>query len=138
LVLISRLIKHLLLFFCLCLSIKTKTRSLLLNRFFFQMDSYFTNWTNQSWIDPTYSTSYQYLDVAHGKNFSNPILDKTLTGQDKDLNDDEADYMFKELKTFSIVQLVNKIRDIHNMTYELGVNEGIEMTRARLLNIFDS
>lgn len=102
------------------------------------MDSYFTNWSNQPWIDPTYSTSYQYLDERHGKNFSNAILDKTLTGQDKDINDDEADYMLKELKTFSIVQLVNKIRDIHNMTYELGVNEGMEMTRARLLNIFES
>ena len=69
--------------------------------------------------------------------FSNKTLNIALYGQDHELIDDEADYMFRELKTFSIVQLVNKIRDIHNMSYELGVNEGLEMTRAKLLNIFD-
>jgi hypothetical protein len=105
------------------------------------MDSYFSNWTNrndnnQSWIDQTFSP-YDLIEQNSGKNFSNKILDTALYGQDQELNDDEADYMFRELKTFSLVQLVNKIRDIHNMTYELGVNEGIEMTRAKLLNIFD-
>ena len=101
------------------------------------MDSYFTNWTNQSWIDPTFASPYNLLEENSSKEFSNKILDTTLHGQDQELNDDEADYMFRELKTFSIVQLVNKIRDIHNMTYELGVNEGLEMARAKLLNIFD-
>ena len=67
------------------------------------------------------------------KDFSSKSLTIAMYGQDHD----EADYMFRELKSFSIVQLVNKIRDIHNMTYELGVNEGLEMTRAKLLNIFD-
>lgn len=104
------------------------------------MDPYFNNWINrndnQTWIDQTFSP-YDLIEQNPGKDLSNKILDTTLYGQDEELNDDEADYMFRELKTFSIVQLVNKIRDIHNMTYELGVNEGIEMTRAKLLNIFD-
>ena len=104
------------------------------------MDTYFSNWSNrtnnQSWIDPTF-LPYDFLDPNSGKELSNKVLDTVLYGQDHELNDDEADYMFRELKTFSLVQLVNKIRDIHNMTYELGVNEGLEMTRAKLLNIFD-
>ncbi|CAF2470233.1 unnamed protein product [Rotaria sp. Silwood2] len=104
------------------------------------MDSYFTNWTNRndnhSWIDQAFSP-YDLIEQNPGKDLSNKVLDTALYGQDHELNDDEADYMFRELKTFSIVQLVNKIRDIHNMTYELGVNEGLEMTRAKLLNIFD-
>lgn len=104
------------------------------------MDPYFNNWINrndnQTWIDQTFSP-YDLIEQNPRKDLSNKILDTTLYGQDQELNDDEADYMLRELKTFSIVQLVNKIRDIHNMTYELGVNEGIEMTRAKLLNIFD-
>ena len=72
------------------------------------------------------------IEQNAGKDLSNKILDTALDGQDQELNDDEADYMLRELKTFSIVQLVNKIRDIHNMTYELGVNEGLEMTRAKI------
>ena len=106
------------------------------------MDSYFTNWTNRndshSWIDPTLYSPYDLIEQNPSKDLSNKILDTALYGQDHELNDDEADYMLRELKTFSIVQLVNKIRDIHNMTYELGVNEGLEMTRAKLLNIFDN
>ena len=104
------------------------------------MDSYLNNWpnrnTNQSWIDQTF-LPYDFIDPNSGKEFSNKILETVLHGQDQELNDDESDYMLRELKTFSLVQLVNKIRDIHNMTYELGVNEGLEMTRAKLLNIFD-
>ncbi|CAF1591646.1 unnamed protein product [Rotaria magnacalcarata] len=104
------------------------------------MDSYFTNWTNRndnhSWIDQAFSP-YDLIEQNSGKELSNKPLDTALYGQDHELNDDEADYMFRELKTFSIVQLVNKIRDIHNMTYELGVNEGLEMTRGKILNIFD-
>ncbi|CAM4761534.1 unnamed protein product [Rotaria magnacalcarata] len=87
------------------------------------MDSYFTNWTNRndnhSWIDQAFSP-YDLIEQNSGKELSNKPLDTAL-----------------ELKTFSIVQLVNKIRDIHNMTYELGVNEGLEMTRGKILNIFD-
>ncbi|UJR30922.1 hypothetical protein I4U23_018432 [Adineta vaga] len=105
------------------------------------MDNYFSNWTNrnesQSWIDQAF-LPYDLVEPNVGKELSNKILDTALNGQDHEINDDEADYMLRELKTFSIVQLVNKIRDIHNMTYELGVNEGLEMARAKLLNIFDS
>lgn len=105
------------------------------------MDSYFTNWTNrndnQSWLDPSFSP-YDLIEQNPSKVLSNKQLDTALYGQDHELNDDEADYMFRELKTFSIVQLVNKIRDIYNMTYELGVNEGLEMTRGKILNIFDT
>lgn len=105
------------------------------------MDSYFTNWTNRndnnSWIDQAFSP-YNLIEQNPSKDLSNKVLDTTLHGQDSEINDDEADYMLRELKTFSIVQLVNKIRDIHNMTYELGVNEGLEMIRARLLNIFEN
>lgn len=104
------------------------------------MENFFSNWSNrtsnQSWIDPNFLPN-DFLDPNRGKEHSNKILDTVLYGQDQELNDDEADYMLRELKTFSLVQLVNKIRDIHNMTYELGVNEGLEMTRAKLLNIFD-
>jgi hypothetical protein len=100
------------------------------------MDSYFANWTNRNadhaWIDQAFSP-YNLVE----KDFSNKNLNAALHGRDDELTDDEADYMFRELKTFSIVQLVNKIRDVHNMTYELGVNEGLEMARAKLLNIFD-
>lgn len=104
------------------------------------MDSYFSNWINRpanpSWIDQAFSP-YELIEPNPGKNFSTKTLDAALDGRDEDLIDDEADYMFRELKTFSLVQLVNKIRDIHNMSYELGVNEGLEMARAKLLNIFD-
>ena len=105
------------------------------------MDSYFSNWTNQNndpcWINQSFSSPYDLIEQNYEKHLSNKTLDTALYGQDHELNDDEADYMFRELKTLSLVQLVNKIRDMHNMTYELGVNEGLEMTRAKLLNIFD-
>ena len=105
------------------------------------MNSQFTSWTNRNddhcWIDQSFSP-YNLIEQNMGKDLSNKTLYTALHGQDHELKDDEADYMFRELKTFSIVQLVNKIRDIHNMTYELGVNEGLEMTRAKLLNVFDS
>ena len=104
------------------------------------MDSYFANWTNRNadraWIDQAFPP-FNLDDKNLEKDFSNKNLNTALYGRDDELIDDEADYMFRELKTFSIVQLVNKIRDVHNMTYELGVNEGLEMARAKLLNIFD-
>ncbi|CAF0853990.1 unnamed protein product [Adineta ricciae] len=105
------------------------------------MDNYLPNWPNrnesQSWIDQAF-LPYDYVVQNVEKELSNKKLDTALNGQDHEINDDEADYMFRELKTFSIVQLVNKIRDIHNMTYELGVNESLEMARAKILDIFDS
>jgi hypothetical protein len=104
------------------------------------MDSYYSDWTarqnDQSWIDQAFSP-YDLIEQNPSKDFLTKTLATTLDGRDEDLNDDEAEYMLRELKTFSLVQLVNKIRDIHNMTYELGVNEGLEMARAKLLNIFD-
>ena len=106
------------------------------------MDSYFSNWihrpANSSWIDQTFSP-YDLLEQHQppGKDFAPKSVLTAMDGRDEDLNDDEAEYMLRELKTFSLVQLVNKIRDIQNMTYELGVNEGLEMSRARLLRIFD-
>jgi uncharacterized protein (UPF0332 family) len=68
------------------------------------MDSYFSNWTNrndnnQSWIDQTFSP-YDLIEQNSGKNFSNKILDTALYGQDQELNDDEADYMLRELNIF--------------------------------------
>ncbi|CAF1075879.1 unnamed protein product [Rotaria sordida] len=51
-----------------------------------------------------------YSDITNVISDINNIfvfLDTTLYGQDHELNDDKAYYMFRELKTFSIVQLVN-------------------------------
>lgn len=100
------------------------------------MNNYFSNWINQPWNGANVSP-YDLIEQKPTAVSSTKFLDAIFSGKDEDLNDDEADYMFRELKTLTVPQLVNKIRDIHNMAYELGVNEGIEMARARFLNIFD-
>ena len=109
------------------------------------MDSYFSHWTNRpanaSWIEQAFSP-YDILEQQQqqpppNKELASKSVLTALDGRDEDLNDDEAEYMFRELKSLSLVQLVNKIRDIQNMTYELGVNESLEMSRAKLLRIFD-
>lgn len=106
------------------------------------MDSYLSNWINRpanaSWIDQAFSP-YDILDQQQppNKDLATKTILTALDGRDEDLNDDEAEYMFRELKSLSLVQLVNKIRDIQNMTYELGVNESLEMSRAKILRIFD-
>ncbi|CAF4250234.1 unnamed protein product, partial [Rotaria sp. Silwood2] len=63
---------------------------------------------SHSWIDQTFSP-YNLIEENPGKDLPNKILDTVLYSQDRELNDDEAYYMFRELKTFSIVQLVNII-----------------------------
>jgi hypothetical protein len=50
-----------------------------------------------------------------------------------------TDFNFlKEFGSLSTVQLMEKVKDLMNLAYQLGLEESNQMTRGRLLNILDS
>ncbi|CAF0738738.1 unnamed protein product [Didymodactylos carnosus] len=111
-------------------------------------------WLQQHLNQPQQFSAYDLLDnskkpttikddsfglVKLDNNITNntDALTRAMYSEDADMIDEETDVMLKELRTFTTAQLVNKIRDMMNMAYQLGVEEAKEMSRGKLLNIFD-
>uniref|UniRef100_G1NJ39 Protein lin-52 homolog n=2 Tax=Meleagris gallopavo TaxID=9103 RepID=G1NJ39_MELGA len=53
-----------------------------------------------------------------------------------ELENDDID-MLKELGSLTIANLMEKVRGLQNLAYQLGLDESREMTRGKFLNILE-
>lgn len=50
--------------------------------------------------------------------------------------DDNDMNLLQEMGCMSTAQIMEKVNDLHNLSYSLGLEEAREMTRGKFLNIF--
>ncbi|XP_017783143.1 PREDICTED: protein lin-52 homolog [Nicrophorus vespilloides] len=63
-------------------------------------------------------------------------LNTTKLPYNKKFNHEDQTYM-NQLSTLSTSSLVSKVKELHDITYQLGLEESKEMTRGKYLNIFN-
>lgn len=75
-----------------------------------------------------------------------PPYSKTLTPEDTNYLHRKSSYLteiidftfyFVELASLSTAGLIAKVKDLHDIAYQLGVDEAKEMTRGKYLNLFN-
>ncbi|XP_069772177.1 protein lin-52 homolog isoform X2 [Narcine bancroftii] len=77
----------------------------------------------------------QMPGVTEFASFKSPITSsppKWMAELEKDDND-----MLKELGSLTYANLMEKVRGLQNLAYQLGLDESREMTRGKFLNILE-
>ncbi|XP_071963686.1 protein lin-52 homolog [Antedon mediterranea] len=78
----------------------------------------------------------QIPGISDFASMKSPITSTTSPPWEADLEQNDID-MLTELGSLTTKNLMEKVRDLQNLAYQLGLDESREMTRGKLLNVLD-